>query len=111
MDGRFNPDNPTRYPDYPRLEEISNSGTPNTVPSDFWVLDASFLRFKNVQLGYTLPEKWLKTLRVNRTRIYASAENLLTFSNYRQGWDPEINSGGTYYPILKTITFGINLKL
>lgn len=111
MDGRFNPDTPTRYPDYPRLEEISNSGTPNTVPSDFWVLNASFLRFKNVQLGYTLPEKWLNPLRVKRTRIYASAENLLTFSNYRQGWDPEINSGGTYYPILKTITFGINLKL
>ncbi len=111
MDGRFNPDNPTRYPDYPRLEVISNSGTPNTVVSDFWTLDASYLRIKNMQIGYSLPEKWLKPIRVSRTRIYASAENLLTFSKYRQGWDPEINGGGSYYPILRTITFGINLKL
>ncbi|MPR33947.1 SusC/RagA family TonB-linked outer membrane protein [Cytophagaceae bacterium SJW1-29] len=111
MDGRFNPDNPTRYPDYPRLEVISNSGTPNTVTSDFWVLNASYLRVKNLQLGYSLPEKWLKPLHVKRTRIYMSAENLLTFSKYRQGWDPEINGGGAYYPILRTVTFGLNLKL
>ena len=110
-EGRFNPDSPTRYPDYPRLEVITNSGTPNTVTSDFWTLNASYLRVKNMQIGYSLPEKWLKPLRVSRTRIYASAENLLTFNTYRQGWDPEINSGGTYYPILRTITFGINLKL
>ncbi len=120
MDGRFNPDNPTRYPDYPRLEVISNSGTPNTATSDFWILNASYLRVKNMQLGYSLPEKWLKPLHVKRTRIYASAENLLTFSKYRQGWDPEINGvnipgsgnngGGAYYPILRTITLGINLK-
>ena len=99
MDGRFNPDNPTRYPEYPRLEVISNSGTPNTVTSSFWTLDASYLRIKNMQIGYSLPEKWLKPIRVSRTRVYASAENILTFG------------GGTYYPILRTITFGINLKL
>lgn len=111
MDGRFNPDNPTRYPEYPRLEVITNSGTPNTVTSDFWVLDASYLRIKNMQLGYSLPEKWLKPLRITKSRIYVSAENLLTFSKYRNGWDPEINGGGAYYPILRTVTFGINLKL
>ncbi|GHB72915.1 SusC/RagA family TonB-linked outer membrane protein [Persicitalea jodogahamensis] len=121
MDGRFNPDNPTRYPDYPRLEVITNSGTPNTVDSDFWVLNSSYLRIKNLQLGYSLPENWLKPLHISRTRIYVSAENLLTFSKYRQGWDPEINGvdipgsgnngNGAYYPILRTVTFGINLKL
>ncbi len=111
MDGRFNPDAPTRYPDYPRLEVISNSGTPNTVMSDFWVLNASYLRFKNVQLGYSLPDNLLKAIHVKRARVYVSAENLLTFSKYRAGWDPEVIGGGAYYPILKTVTFGLNLKL
>ena len=111
MDGRFNPDNPQRYPDYPRLEVVTNSGTPNTVTSDFWVLNASYLRVKNLQVGYNMPDKWLKSLRIKKARVYMSAENLLTFSNYRQGWDPEINSGGAYYPILRTVTFGVNLKL
>ncbi len=121
MDGRFNPDSPTRYPDYPRLEVITNSGTPNTVTSDFWIQNASYVRVKNMQLGYSLPERWLKPLHIKRTRIYVSAENLLTFSKYRPGWDPEINGasipgsgnngGGAYYPILRTVTFGINLKL
>jgi TonB-linked SusC/RagA family outer membrane protein len=111
MEGRFDPENPTRYPDYPRLEVISNSGTPNTVTSDFWALNASYLRFKNVQVGYNLPGNWLKPIRVSKLRVYVSAENILTFSKYRQGWDPEIAGGGAYYPILKTVTFGINLKL
>ncbi len=111
MEGRFDPENPTRYPDYPRLEVISNSGTPNTVTSDFWALNASYLRFKNVQVGYNLPGKWLKPIHISKLRVYMSAENLLTFSRYRQGWDPEVNGGGAYYPILKTVTFGINLKL
>ncbi len=111
MDGRFNPENPIRYPDYPRLEVISNSGTPNTVTSDFWALNASYLRFKNLQVGYNLPGKWLKPIHVTKLRLYMSAENVLTFTKYRQGWDPEIAGGGAYYPILKTVTFGINLKL
>ncbi|PWJ56851.1 TonB-linked SusC/RagA family outer membrane protein [Dyadobacter jejuensis] len=111
MEGRFNPAEPTRNPDYPRLEVISNSGTPNTVQSDFWVINASYLRVKNMQLGYTLPSSVLNALRINRMRVYVSAENLLTVTKYRNGWDPEVNGGGAFYPILRTVTFGVNLKL
>lgn len=109
-DGRFNPASPTRYPAYPRLQVLGNSAGVNGQVSDFWVLNASYLRLKNVQLGYTLTPSILKMLHVDGLRIYASAENLVTFNHYRKGWDPEINSGGDFYPILATYTFGINLK-
>lgn len=110
MDGRFDANNPTRYPEYPRLEVVTNSGTPNTVQSDFWVLNASYLRVKNVQLGYSMPSSFLSKLKIDRFRWYVSVENPLTVSNYRKGWDPEINSSGSYYPILSTYTFGCNIK-
>ncbi|GAA4440754.1 TonB-dependent receptor [Ravibacter arvi] len=110
MEGRFNPDQPVRHPAYPRLEVVSNSGTPNTVTSDFWVLNASYLRLKNIQLGYTLPAGVTNKLKINHVRIYSSVENPVTWSNYRPGWDPEINTGGAYYPILSTYTFGLNVR-
>ncbi len=53
MEGRFNPDNPTQYPAYPRLEVISNSGTPNTTTSSFWAVNSSYLRIKNMQVETT----------------------------------------------------------
>lgn len=110
MEGRFDPDNPVQYPDYPRLEVVTNSGTPNTVLSDFWVIDASYMRLKNVQLGYTLPDQLLQRIGSQNLRFYVSGENLFSLNNYRQGWDPEVNTGGAYYPVLSTFTFGLNLK-
>lgn len=110
MDGRFNPDQPTRYPAYPRLEEVTNSGTPNTVTSDFWVINAAYLRVKNIQLAYNVPKNILNKMRLNNLKLYVTGENMFSFNNFRQGWDPEINTGGDYYPILRTYTFGINLK-
>jgi len=110
IDGRFNPDAPVQYPEYPRLEIVPNSGTPNTALSDFWMIDASYLRIKNLQLGYTLPKSVLQRAGIENLRLYFSAENLFTFNNYREGWDPEINTDGSYYPILATFTFGVNVK-
>lgn len=110
MEGRFNPENPVRYPDYPRLEIITPSGTPNTEPSDFWILDGSYLRIKNLQAGYTLPKKILNAIRMDALRIYFSAENVHTFSYFRPGWDPEINARSSYYPILAAFTLGVNVK-
>ena len=110
IDGRFNADQPFRYPEYPRLEVITNSGTPNTVLSDFWVINASYLRIKNLQVGYTLPKSVLNASKVENLRVYFSTENLFTFSHYRKGWDPEISGAGIYYPILATFTMGVNIK-
>ena len=79
--------------------------------STFWLENAAYLRLKNVQIGYTLPEKFTKKARVNNMRIYASADNLLTKTNFFYGYDPEspITSGG-YYPQVKTFVFGVSVN-
>jgi len=110
IDGRFKAEAPVQYPKYPRLEIVTNAGTPNTVLSDFWIINASYLRIKNLQLGYNIPQSALQRVKIDNLRLYFSAENLYTFSNYREGWDPEINTDGAYYPILATFTLGVNVK-
>jgi len=84
--------------------------------SDLYVQDGSYLRLKNIQLGYTLPESLTKKILISQLRLYVAAENLLTLTNYR-GFDPEISSGGTslgvdygVYPQARTFLVGINLK-
>lgn len=109
-DGRFNPNNPQRYPDYPRLENLGNVVGPNTQTSDFWILDASYVRLKNIQVGYAIPIIAIKKIGLSQLRFYVSSENPLCWNKYREGWDPEINSNGSFYPILTTYTFGVNLK-
>ena len=108
-DGRWTPDNPDRNAVYPRLEFITNSGTNNTLTSSFWTLNGSYLRLKNVQLGYNIPKVLVQKINIQSIRLYANAENLHLWSNYRKGWDPEINTGGNYYPILANYTFGLNV--
>ena len=109
-DGRFDPENPQRYPDYPRIENLGNVVGPNTQTSDFWILNASYLRLKNIQLGYTLPKPILKSMGISSLRFYVSSENPFSWNQYRDGWDPEVNTSGNYYPILATYTFGLNFK-
>lgn len=87
--------------------------------SDRLVENGSYLRLRNIELAYNLPvEKW-KLNWLQRIRIYASAQNFITFTKY-SGWDPEVNSqGGSNsigqgidhysYPTAKSITFGINV--
>ena len=108
-DGRFRPDDPVRYPEYPRVEALGGS-SPNTVTSDFWILDASYVRLKNIQLGYSLPPKIMQAARLGGLRFYVQAENPLSWNKYRKGWDPEQNTDGNYYPILATYTFGVNFN-
>lgn len=110
-DNHWSTANPNPNAKYPRLEIIPNSGTPNTVVSSFWTLNASYIKVRNIQLGYALPAKGLKRSGIAGLRFYVSAENPLTWSKYASGWDPEINTGGGYYPILATYTFGVNLSL
>ncbi|MFV0585568.1 MAG: SusC/RagA family TonB-linked outer membrane protein, partial [Parabacteroides gordonii] len=110
-DGCFDPENPVRYPEYPRIQDLGNSTPPNYQKSDFWILDASYVRLKNVQIGYTLPKSVLSKLNIGNLRVYMQAENPLSIHGYRKGWDPEINTDGSdYYPIIATYTFGVNLK-
>lgn len=109
-DGRWTPENPNRDAEYPRLEQLVNTGSPNTLLSDYWVLDASYLRIKNLQVGYSFPKSLTNSWKIEGLRVFANVENLVTWHNYRKGWDPEINSGGNYYPILRNFSFGVNLN-
>jgi len=109
-DGRWTADNPNPNAIYPRIQTISNSGNGNTITSSFWVVNGSYFRVKSLQLGYTLPGNALKKMGMQSLRLNASAYNLLTVSHYRKGWDPEIlNTGGSYYPILGSYSFGLNV--
>lgn len=117
MEERWHKENPDRNARYPRMEVITNQGTPNTLMSSYWMLNASYLRLKNVQLGYNLPDNWLKKAGIAGARISLSAENLYTWSSYRKGWDPETNTGGSffdieqrYYPIMANYTIGLNVN-
>lgn len=106
---RWTKENPNPDALFPRLAFGESN---NTQLSDFWMKSAAYLRIKNIQLGYTLPKQSLQHLGVTGLRIYISGENLATFTNFWEGWDPEINaaSNGAYYPQVKTMNIGINLK-
>lgn len=110
MERAFDPENPTRYPKYPRIENLGNAIGVNTQTSDFWIRNAAYLRIKNIQLGYTLPKSLLKDTFISSIRVYAASENPYTFHSFPDGWDPEISSSGQFYPVLRNFTFGLNLK-
>ncbi|MBR1872628.1 MAG: SusC/RagA family TonB-linked outer membrane protein, partial [Bacteroidales bacterium] len=84
----------------------------NTRPSDRYIEDGSYLRLKNLTLGYTLPAKAAKVIHISSFRVYVSADNLLTLSKYT-GFDPEVGNSsidwGTY-PITRTFSIGLDLK-
>jgi TonB-linked SusC/RagA family outer membrane protein len=95
---------------YPRL--TANAIPNNYVTSSYWVRSASYLRIKNLVLGYTLPKKVTGKIKIKSARIYLSGQNLVTWSNFFPGFDPEQrDTGGEFYPIMKTYTVGININL
>ncbi len=95
----------------PRIFYDTNSASSSrSVQSDFWLQDTSYLRLKNLQLGYTLPKGWLNSVGVENIRIYYSVENLLTFDKMKINIDPESTSQRlSSYPLLRTHVFGVNV--
>ncbi|MEH6407506.1 MAG: TonB-dependent receptor [Leeuwenhoekiella sp.] len=92
---------------------------PNLRVSDRFVEDGSYLRIQNVTLGYSLPDDVISQLKLTRLRIYASGQNLFTFTDY-SGYDPEVGSfnqdallngvDNGRYPTPRTITLGVNVE-
>ncbi|NGM66313.1 TonB-dependent receptor [Sphingobacterium sp. SGR-19] len=89
---------------YPRL--LPYTDTRNIRNSDFWLQNKSFLRVKNIQLGYTLPNSITERFAVQNLRVFGSLENFWTLTNY-MGFDPEVS--GTQYPTMKQAVFGLSL--
>lgn len=107
--------NPGDITDMPR----ALIGTDNVKVSSRWIEDGSYLRVKNVTLSYEFPAQMLKKIFLNRLQVYASAQNLITFTGYK-GFDPEVNQFGNNatvqgidwgtYPQVKTFVFGLNVE-
>ena len=105
---RWTTSNPNPNATYPRfsMSKVEN----NLQPSTYWQRNMSFLRLKNVEIGYTLPKHIYKRLGMSSIRVYAQGVNLLTFSKFKL-WDPELDSNyGNIYPQMRTITLGLNLN-
>ncbi|WP_018629061.1 SusC/RagA family TonB-linked outer membrane protein [Niabella aurantiaca] len=91
---------------YPRLLSASSIMTSNT----FYLYNTSYLKLKSLQIGYTLPSKWLNGARISDLRVFASGENLLTFKNKDfEGVDPELGSSLIVYPIARLFSAGLSL--
>ncbi|MHB9141263.1 MAG: SusC/RagA family TonB-linked outer membrane protein [Paludibacter sp.] len=92
---------------------VFNDPNKNTRPSDRYVEDGSYLRIKNVTLGYTLPASLTKKVQLSTARFYLTAQNLFTLTKY-SGFDPEIGTNGidnNLYPVTRTISVGFNLGI
>lgn len=90
---------------YPRLSTQSN---PNERPNSFFILDASYLRLKNMEIGYSLPSKWSEAIGAKRLRIYANGLNLFTWDKLpTKEFDPELTNSRDY-PITRLYNFGVN---
>lgn len=110
MEECWNMSQTNRYPKYPRLEIMSNAGSNNTLLSDFWILNASFVKVRNIQFGYKLPKNIISRVGISSMRAYISLDNPFSFDSYRKGWDPEnTNNRGSYYPVMSSYTFGLTL--
>lgn len=94
------------YSLWPRYSSYRNSN--NTATSTWWMRDGSFLRLKQLELGYTLPEKFTRSFNVDNLRIYFSGTNLFHWSKFKL-WDPEMGGGGLDYPLQKTLNIGVNI--
>lgn len=96
---------------------VTTAATANTIFSDHYVEDASFLRLQNIQLGYTLPESITGKLGIEEFRLFGSVSNLFTMTRYL-GYDPAASTGAPigggfdsgFYPAARTYTFGVNLN-
>jgi len=101
--------------EFPRLTSNPTTiNSPGAYNSDFWVINAHYIRMKTVELSYILPRRWLP-LKINNGRLYVSAYNLLTWSNVSKKYqqDPEVasNTAGDAYLAQRVINFGLQVGL
>lgn len=109
-DNRWSPSNTAGS--YPRVDtRASASVNGGLYNSTFWLNDASFLRLKNIELGYNLSTVLTQKIKIQGARVYVNAFNLFTVTKVKD-YDPEGNSGsGQFYPQQKIINVGVNIKL
>lgn len=87
---------------------LTGSKTNNYQDSDLWLRDASYVRLKNIELGYSFPKQMLEKIHISSLRLSVSGYNLLTFSDL-DFCDPESNPNGRAYPLIKIVNFGLKV--
>ncbi len=92
---------------FPRLTTTASQNNNRT--STHWVKDASYLRLKTAELGYTFPYKWTRKAGIEKLRIFTSGYNLLILSDKIKVTDPEGNADGSSFPVPRIYNIGINL--
>jgi TonB-linked SusC/RagA family outer membrane protein len=93
---------------FPRLAFGESNNEKN---SSFWMKEASYLRLKNLQFGYTFPSRFTQGAGIRSVRLYVNARNLLTWDNFWQGYDVETPVGtGNVYPQVKVFSFGLDVN-
>ncbi|WP_080903022.1 TonB-dependent receptor [Parabacteroides sp. Marseille-P3160] len=107
-DSYWSEDNPNPYALWPRLAnyEIAN----NRETSTWFMQDATFLRLKSVEVGYTLPKTLTRKFFVQNLRVYLSGTNLLCWSRFKL-WDPEMAGNGLGYPVQRVFNIGLTIGL
>lgn len=80
----------------------------NYLNSDLWLRNASYVRLKNIELGYSFPKKMIRPLHISSLRLALSGYNLLTFDSFKVT-DPEANPNGKAYPLIKIVNFGVRV--
>ena len=94
---------------YPRLSYGGNNN--NYQSSTYWMRNGSYLRLKNLEVGYPIPKSIVNKIRLNNIRIYFMGTNLVTFSSFKL-WDPELgSSNGQVYPLSKAYTLGLTINI
>ena len=83
------------------------------IPQTDYLLNGSYLRVKNITIGYTLPAEWTRKLSISKLRLYVSGDNLAEWSGLKKYFDPEaITNAGSFgyvYPFNRQFSFGLNL--
>lgn len=97
---------------YPR--PVMDNGIKNQKVQTRYLQNASYIRLKNLQVGYSLPQRWIQKIGLNKCRLYVSGENIWTGTALSGLYDPETISGGfeergNAYPLSRTWSFGVNL--
>ena len=107
---RWTEDNPSQDVFSPRLH-VGYGNSINDEPSTWWLRDGSFLRLKNIEVGYVLPEKALRKIRLSGLRIYLLGENLAVFDKIKF-WDPEQGNRnkGVSYPMSHSFSLGVEVN-
>lgn len=105
-DSHYSPENPDLYALWPRLGTETQLN--NVQPSTWWLNDGAFVRLKQAEFGYTLPQQLAEKMYMKNLRIYLSGSNLLLLSGFKL-WDVEMGGNGLGYPLQRVYNLGVNL--